>query len=216
MICAYDKNYLEKAKASMAFMLDYVVYDLHMEVEDFFQLFIESGIARKFENGDSRTIAGKSGIELAQEVLAVCRPEVKPVEPRFVANRSPEYWMGYVLAHYQWLRARSFQEITQQISISRIRELYHIYHEMDIRQFVDKMDGLLTQAQPDSNLKKKRLEANLSQKELADITGIPLRMLQEYEQKRKNINKAQTGYVVRLADALCCDIKELLEIEVYE
>ena len=49
MICAYDKNYLEKAKISMAFMLDYVVYDSHMEMDEFFQLFIESGVARKFE-----------------------------------------------------------------------------------------------------------------------------------------------------------------------
>lgn len=216
MICAYDKNYLEKAKTSMAFMLDYVVYDLHMDVDEFFQLFIESGIARKFENGDSRTIAGKSGVELAREVLELCGKSDFEVAPKYVASRSTEYWVGYVLAHYQWLRARSFAEITKQVSISRIKELYHAYHEMDIRQFVDKMDELLTQAQPDSNLKKKRIEANLSQKELADIAGVPLRMLQEYEQKRKNINKAQTVYVVRLADALCCDIKDLLEIETYE
>ena len=216
MICAYDKNYLEKAKTSMAHMLDYVVYDLEYDIEDFFQLFIESGIARRFEPGDSRTIAGQSGIELANEVFKKCQKNVPDVKPRYVANRSEEYWTGYVLAYYQWIRARSFREITQYIPISRIKELYTLYHEMDIRQFVDKMDELYESAQPDTNLKRKRMEADLSQRELSETSGVPIRMLQEYEQGRKNINKAQAGYVVRLADALCCEVKDILEIEAYE
>ena len=215
MICAYDKNYLEKAQKSMAYMLDYVVYDLNYDIEDFFLLFIESGIARKFEHGDSHTIAGQSGIELAKEVLSKCQKETVCVEPRYVANRSVEYWTGYVLAYYQWISARPFRDITEHISISQIKELYTLYHEMDIRQFVDKMNGLYVNVHKDTNLKRKRLEVDLSQRELSEASGVPLRMLQEYEQGRKNINKAQAGYVVRLADALCCEVKDILEIEIY-
>lgn len=213
MICAYDKNYLEKAKMSMGRMMDFAVYDLNFDMDDFFQLFIESGVAKYFENGDSTTIAGKSGVELAYDVLEYTKKDVERVKPHYTANRSEEYWTGYVLAYYQWLKAKSFKDIVEHVPLKRIRALYSPYHEMDIRQFVDKMDELYKKENPDTNLKRKRMEAGISQKELADICGVPVRTIQEYEQRRKNINKAQVEYLVMISQALCCDIKLLLESE---
>lgn len=35
MICAYDKVYLEKARTVLARMLDYAVYDLKYDIDDF-------------------------------------------------------------------------------------------------------------------------------------------------------------------------------------
>lgn len=211
MIHAYDRNYLEKAKITMAYMLDYVVYDLHYDIGEFFQLFIETGMARRFEKGDSRTIAGCSGIELAREVLEKSGRFATAEEPRYVANRSREYWTGYVLAYYQWLSGKSFAEITAQVSVEQIRELYSPYHEMDIRQFVERMDELCQKAQPETRLKVRRVESGLSQRELAESAGVPLRTLQEYEQGRKDISKAQVAYLIMLAKALCCDVEDLVE-----
>lgn len=211
MIHAYDRNYLEKAKTTMAHMLDYVVYDLHYDMGEFFQLFIESGVARRFENGDSRTIAGHSGVELAREVLERRGRTSVMEEPRYVANRSREYWTGYVLAYYQWYSGKSFAEITEQVSVEQIRELYSPYHEMDIRQFADRMDELCQKAQPETRLKLRRLDVGLSQRELAESAGVPLRTLQEYEQGRKDISKAQVAYLIMLARALCCDVEDLVE-----
>lgn len=211
MICAYDKNYLEKAKITMAHMLDYVVYDLHYDMGEFFQLFIESGMARRFENGDSRTIAGHSGAELAREVLERSGRDVTIEKPRYTVNRSREYWTGYVLAYYQWYSGKSFAEIIQKVPVEQVMKLYSPYHEMDIRQFADKMDELCQKAQPDTRLKKRRLESGLSQRELAETTGVPLRTLQEYEQGRKDISKAQAAYLIMLAKALCCDVEDLVE-----
>lgn len=211
MICAYDKNYLERAKTSLGRMIDFAVYDLDYDMEEFFQLFIESGVAKRFENGDSSLLAGKSGVELAYEVLEHGDNEVSRIKPAYTANRSEEYWTGYVLAYYQWLKAKSFEDITTHVPIKRIKALYSPYHEMDIRQFADKMDELYENAKPDTNLKMRRMEAGLSQKELAELSEVPLRTIQEYEQGRKNINKAQVEYLVMMAQVLCCEVKDLLE-----
>ena len=43
----------------------------------------------------------------------------------------------------------------------------------------------------------------MSQKELANKTEIPLRTIQQYEQKQKNINKAQAEYLIRLSNGGC-------------
>ena len=83
---------------------------------------------------------------------------------------------------------------------------------MDIRQFVDKMNSLYKEAKPETNLKLLRQNAGLSQRELAEQSGIPLRTIQQYEQRQKNINKAQAEYLAILAKVLCCEINELLEI----
>ena len=213
MIYAYDKNYLEKAKVSLGRMMDFAVYDLNYDMDDFFQLFIESGVARRFEKGDSSTIAGKSGVELAYEIMECTQNDRKRVTPNYTVNRSEEYWTGYVLAYYQWLKAKSFKDIVEHVPMKRIKALYNPYHEMDIRQFVDKMDELYKKENPDTNLKRIRMNAGLSQRELAEVCGVPVRTIQEYEQGRKRINKAHVEYLVILAQALCCDIKDLLESE---
>ena len=71
--------------------------------------------------------------------------------------------------------------------------------------------ALLTKTVSLTNLKRIRINCGLSQKELATITSIPLRTVQQYEQKQNNINKAQANYILSLAQALNCSPKELLE-----
>ena len=82
---------------------------------------------------------------------------------------------------------------------------------MDIRQFVDKMNELYKAAKPETNLKLLRQKAGLSQRELAELSGVPVRTIQQYEQRQKNINKAQAEYLVMLSQTLCCDIGNLIE-----
>lgn len=53
--------------------------------------------------------------------------------------------------------------------------LYSLYHEMDIRQFVDKMNELYRVAKPVTNLKLMRQKVGLSQRELAEISDVPVR-----------------------------------------
>ncbi|MBE6551915.1 MAG: helix-turn-helix transcriptional regulator [Ruminococcaceae bacterium] len=211
MIHAYDKVYLEKARTNLGRMLDFAVYDLEYDMEVFFDLFLSSGVARRFESGDFSLIAGMSGIELAYKVLECLGRDHERIKPRFTQNRSPEYWTGWALAYYQWETALSFSEITQYIPIKDIADLYSPYHEMDIRQFTDKMNELYGRAKTETNLRILRKKAGLTQKELAEMSGVPLRTVQQYEQRRKDINKARAEYVVALSKVLYCDAEDLLE-----
>ena len=211
MIHAYDKCYLEKARTALGRMLDFAVYDLKYDITFFFDLFIQSGTATRFENGDFELLVGMSGIELAYYVLEQADIEHSRIKPNPSFDRSEEFWTGWALAYYQWDTSLHFAEIVRYIPICDIMALYSPYHEMDIRQFVDKMNLLYKSAKPGTNLKLFRQKANLTQRELAELSGIPLRTLQQYEQQQKNINKAQARYLVILAKILCCKVEDLME-----
>ena len=61
-----------------------------------------------------------------------------------------------------------------------------------------------------SRLKFMREEKGLSQSQLAKISGVSLRNIQAYEQGTRDINEAQCIKVVQLAEALDCDIYDIL------
>lgn len=142
MIHAYDKVYLEKARTALGRMLDFAVYDLQYDISEFFDLFIQSGTAERFETGDFAVIVGMSGVELAYEVLEKSGVEIARVAPNYCADRSEEFWTGWALAYYQWESALRFAEIVRYVPIQDIMALYRPYHEMDIRQFVDRMNEM--------------------------------------------------------------------------
>lgn len=209
MILAYDKNYLSKAQSTLAAMLDFAVYDLNMSLEKFYQSFLESTVSNRFESGESSIIAGKSGVELALEVVG---NEKLSKEYRPAANRSPEYWVGWALAFFQWQTNLTFKQINSLIPITEIRAMHNPYHEMDISQFCDKMKELYNSRKGETNLKKYRLAAGLSQSELAEVSGVQVRTIQQYEQRLKNINAAKAESVIALSKALECSVEMLMEI----
>lgn len=211
MICAYDKVYLDNARTALARMLDYAVYDLEYSIADFWQMFIMSGAAERFGKGDYSLLAGKSGVEIAREVTEKVTGIPERKAPRYTVNRSPEYWTGWALAYFQWESSLSFEKITKVVPIENIAALYFPYHEMDIRQFCDKMKELYRAAKPDTNLKMLRRQSGLTQRELAEQSNIPIRTIQQYEQRQKDINKAQVEYLIALARVLCCEVEELVE-----
>ena len=61
-----------------------------------------------------------------------------------------------------------------------------------------------------SNLNETRLAKKLTRKELSDISGVSHRMIEKYEQGVKDINKAEAMTVYKLAEALNCNVWELL------
>lgn len=208
MIHAYDKNYLSKAQNNLASMLDFAVYDLEEDLSYFYLKFLQSKICSQFERGESTVIVGKSGVELALDIIG---DETLASKYRPAANRTPEYWCGWALAYFQWQTNLGFKEINKYISISEILAMYSPYHEMDISQFCDKMIELYNKRKNNTNLKALRLDAGLSQRELAEISDIPVRTIQQYEQNQKNINAAKAETVVKLAKALNCTVEALME-----
>nr|DAJ51137.1 MAG TPA: helix-turn-helix domain protein [Caudoviricetes sp.] len=63
-----------------------------------------------------------------------------------------------------------------------------------------------------TNLQRLRLAAGLSQSQLASKSGVNVRMIQQYECKDRNINKAQFDTVCKLSSALSIRAEDLREI----
>ena len=63
----------------------------------------------------------------------------------------------------------------------------------------------------ETNLKRIRTDRGHSQKQLSGLSGVSLRSIQMYEQRNKDINKAQSDSLYRLAKALGCTMEDLLE-----
>ena len=89
--------------------------------------------------------------------------------------------------------------------------MYSPYHEMDIRQVVDSIEKLILNKGKETNLKRRRKQLGYSQSVLAEKTGIPVRTIQQYEQRQKDINMASAERLMRLAKRLYCRPENLME-----
>lgn len=65
----------------------------------------------------------------------------------------------------------------------------------------------------DTKLKQIRQSKDMTQKNLAEATGISLRTLQHYEQGSKDLNMAAAITVLHIARALGCSIEDLIDQE---
>lgn len=70
MICAYDRVYLAQARETLGAMLDYAVWDCKLSADEYFALFVTSGLADRFGRGDPKLISGMSGVEIVWETFA--------------------------------------------------------------------------------------------------------------------------------------------------
>lgn len=204
MIHAYDKVFLEDARKQLATMLDYAVNDVGMILDHFYTIFLISNYSKRIENGDPFVVSGMSGIEVVKEMLGDFIDTDK-----ISISRSREYWLGYYLSYYQWYTSFSFEEINNVISIDELLAMYPKYHEMDVMKFVDTLNEKMLSK--DTNLKKKRLALDLSQSKLAKEANIPVRTIQQYEQRQKNINNAKASTLLALSKVLCCNVYDLYE-----
>lgn len=59
-------------------------------------------------------------------------------------------------------------------------------------------------------LKMMREARGLTQKQLAKKTGISVRVIQNLEQGARDINKASVETVLRLSEALGCDVYDII------
>lgn len=62
-----------------------------------------------------------------------------------------------------------------------------------------------------TNLQFIRNDARITQKQLAERSGVSQRMIEFYESKFRDINKAQAITVYKLANVLKCSVEDLLE-----
>ena len=212
MIHAYSESYLYDAKQNLAECFDYAISNCRFNADIFSNLFVQSGYADKFERGNPAIVSGISGIELAQEIIMYAYMNYKFPEKIFSEERSEVYWAGWALAEYQWATCRRFKDIFSRIPLSEIVTMYSVYHEMDIMKFVEAINEKWDQYYTETNLKRLRKIAGLSQRELADLSGVALRQIQLFEQKKRNINHTRAIDVLKIGKVLGCKSEDLLEI----
>ena len=211
---AYQKFYLNDAQQNLAVTFDYALRILKYDGDEFFLYFIQSEVAEKFGHANPKYIAGMSGIELCQNVLT--RIGVTDSFPDTTEiKQGKEFWLGWVLAYYQWYSGLRFSDLQEYGLIpSEILSRY-ILHEADISKFVSVANKIILQnkAVSPTRLQKIRKAQGLTQKELSELSGVSLRMIQLYEQRQNDINQASGQTINNLARALCCNFYEIMEIE---
>ena len=209
---AFADTYLPDAMRNLAEAFDYAANACGIAPNDFGSCFCASGLASTWESGSPKVLSGLSGTELAREALSRCGQIRHWPAPRVDAmGRTPEYWCGWVLAFYQWKSARPFSEIFTALAPSDVVRLYHPLHEASEDTFADRADAIVRRALPDTRLRRQRLAAGLSQSELAALSGVNIRNIQQYEQRAKDINRAAAISLQSLARVLGCRIESLLE-----
>ena len=205
----YSQLYLSKASRAVGNMLHDAVIEFGMDGEDFLKRFIQSDVAEEIESGNPKYIAGKSGLELFLEVMEKTTGKTYDTELIESYERSPVYWVGWMLTHYQWYSGRTFKSILDTVPYNELLGLYGTLHEADIEKSYEVLDAHFEKSE--SKLKTARKHCGLTQEELACESGVSLNTIRAYERKGKDINKAQFDIVLRLAKALKCDITELLD-----
>lgn len=210
MMYAYDKDYLYHAQKNFGHMIDYAVNTCGYDIDEYFQMFFASNVCLQFENGNPAYIVGKTGCELARLVVLDVREEEIKEQDVMYKDKTPEYWLGWALAYYVWLRNCTFSYIYRAIATSDMLGMYDTLHEADITKFVAAVDYIVDLHYDQSALTRMRNNAGISQIELARRTGVNVRVIQSYEQKIRDIAKAQASTVISLARALDCNPRDLM------
>lgn len=211
MIHAYQEIYLSKAQSVLGDAFDYAVNTCGIPGKDFVKLFGVSSACKRMENGEAAYLVGKSGVEIAVEIISETKNQEIQIEYKENFQRSKEYWIGWAVAYYQWYSNRKYNDIFKVISYEELLRMYNTLHEADISKFIDIVDSRIREYFSETNLKRIRTAYGYTQAELAKSSGVSLRSIQMYEQRNKNINKASVESMYSLAKALGCTVEDLIE-----
>ena len=140
MIHAYQEIYLSKAQAILGEALDYAVNICNISGDTFIKQFIVSSVSKKMENGEPAYLAGKSGIEIASDIVLETTGKELTEVPTDRLDRSTEYWIGWAIAYYQWWSGKQYSVIFKAFSFDELQKMYYTLHEADISKFADIAD----------------------------------------------------------------------------
>lgn len=212
-IYAYSEDYLWEVRENLAEMMEYAIYSLEFTGEIFLKLFNSSGLAREIEGGNPKYLVGMSGVELARTVVERTYGRYWEVEKKEYGSYSPEYWGMWSLVYYQWHSQMRFEQLLDCVTWDEIVRLYPTLHEADIMKFTEVMELKIEQHRrnQETSLARMRRLRGYSQKILAEKSGVSLRMIQLYEQRQNDIQKAQVDSLLRLSKVLDCQVEQLLD-----
>lgn len=207
----YSETQLNRFMDKMGDAFDYAINDCKIDGTEFVKMFVTSTVCKKIENGEAGYISGNSGIEIAIECVYEITDKKLAVESSEKFSRSVQYWIGWVVCYYQWWSSRRYADIFKAVSYEDMLGLYQTLHEASVEKIASVIDEKVQAVYSETNLKRIRTAYGCSQRKLAEMSGVSLRSIQMYEQRNKDINKAQSDSLYRLAKALGCTMEDLLE-----
>lgn len=206
MIQDYSCNHIRE---TIAVCFDFAINTLKIKPDIFVNIFINSKAINKIEIMHPGYFFGMSGIEICQNILDEANIKYdKSIEYESL-DRNIYYWLGDSLAYYAFNKNYRYKYVFSFVSIESLLKMYDKYHEIDISYFVNKLDEY-RKLSP-SKLKNIRENRRLSQNDLSLYSMVSLRTIRAYEQKQKDINKAEVMTVLKLAHTLNCSIDDILE-----
>ncbi len=208
---AYSDLYLETSTRILGDAFDFVANTLDITLNDFVKMLSMSNIGSEFERGNPTYVAGCNGCELARKIIKDCKNEYIDTPDAMYLDKSPEYWAGYVIAVFQWYSNESFSNIFKAIPINDVLKMYETYHEMDLAKTINAFRKKMNSHNTMTRLAIYRKNLNMTQKELAEESGVPLRQIQLFEQRERKINLAKTITVYQLSKALNCNVDDIIE-----
>jgi DNA-binding transcriptional regulator YiaG len=201
--------YREDAMHALGSLFDIGINECGRSGEQVADAFIASGLAREFERCNPVFVAGMSELELFDRIAESLGVRVRDI-PRNPRQPTVDYWVGWSLASFQIETGRAYRTVFERVRYSELAGMYHPLHEAPESKFVHVLSELIAQRRQQTRLATVRKAAGLSQEQLARLSGVGLRSIQMYEQRNKDINKAQAASILSLATALGCQMEDLL------
>lgn len=173
----------------------------------FYYLLVRSSIIKEIENGNIKYL-NLTPNELYYEI----NKDKKVLKREYIPYRGSYYWAGMMLTYFVFKYDISYKEINNNITLEEVANSYYPLHEASEDKFFEFINSNLNKDKKDTNLRIYRKLNNLSQNQLSEISGVELRSIEMYEQRRNDINKAQSITLYKLSKALGCTIEDILEI----
>lgn len=208
---AYNEIYLDDAMKNLGEAFDYAVNACHIPLDTFTRLFEDSSFSSYFSKGNPKYVSGMSGMELVIRLLESIDLDLKYPTNYIEYEYSKEYWIGWILAYYQWTNGYTFKSILDLISVYELDQLYPTLHECSLEKCVETINQRIEKKNRPTKLQTQRKIYGYSQRELSIASGVNLRTLQQYELNTKDIKKASVETVLNLANALGCKIEDIIE-----
>lgn len=202
--------YRAEAMDALGELLDLLVNGCGVPGADAAEAFVASGMAAEFERRNPAFLGGRSAVELAEWLATWLELDARAVPAAEVFDRSADWWLGEALAFFQVQTGRSYAAVFERVGYEELVGMYHPLHEAPFEKFAEVLLARLAEPEP-TRLAQLRTQLGYSQAQLAARSGVGLQSIQFYEQRRKDINKAQANHLLALAQALGCSMEALLE-----
>lgn len=215
LIRAYDSSYLDDVRDNLGTMLDFAVNTCFYDLKDFYLWFLMTGVSDLIAEGRPRYLAGMSGIDLADTVVSRTGQLLTDHQPYIMDSCSAEYWTGWALAYVQWYTGMSFKALDRYgINAEVLIQLYPTLHEADDSKLLDVALKRIEKSRSEQTgtLVGLRKRKGLTQAELAEASGVSLRMIRAYEQNTQDLSRAESMTVLNLSRVLSCSVSDLLGV----